>query len=39
VAAGATTRSSAPHWLQPVEWLLMVVVLSALVVLFLHFAQ
>lgn len=36
---GATTRSSAPNWLQPVEWLLMVVVISVLVVFFLHFAQ
>ena len=39
MAAGAATRSSVSDWLQPVEWLLMVVVLSVLVVYFLHFAQ
>ena len=39
MALGATTRSSAPNWLQPVEWLLMEMVISVLIVSFLHFAQ
>ena len=39
MAVGATTRSSAPIWLQPVEWLLMVVLMLVLMVFFLHFAQ
>jgi hypothetical protein len=39
VAAGATTRSSTPSWLQPVEWLLMVALVSVLMVFFVHFAQ
>lgn len=39
MALGATTRFSAPHWLRTVEWLLMVVLVSVLMVFFVHFAQ